>query len=77
MVQTTMSKQPTFKDIVDLVTGMKTRNVDHIFPDKIVTITNKFTNQGIEEMIIDDEDNVFIKFADGDEIMLPQFGVCI
>lgn len=60
--------------VMKLIKAMQVEGIDQIHPNKVAP-NSKFRNDAIDEMIIDDEGNVFLRTDDGEEICLPQLGI--
>lgn len=58
--------------VAKLVEAMQEKKVTHIFPSKVAS-NNKFRNEAIDELLIDDEGNVLLSIKDSDQVILPQF----
>lgn len=54
-----------------LVKEMNTKGVKHIYPKKISN--RKLRNEAIDEIIIDEDGNVFLLPTNSNEVILPQF----
>jgi hypothetical protein len=57
----------TMENVKAIVEEMKAKGLSHIFPNR------DLQNPDIEELIIDEEGNVFLLPVVGEEVMLPQF----
>lgn len=64
----------SLEDVRELVVVMKKRNMSHIYPSKISNASLR--NENISEIIIDEEDTVFIMIND-EPVMLPQFAMVV
>jgi len=58
----------------EIVVIMKKRKMNHIYPNKISNTSLR--NEIISEIIIDEEDTVFIMVND-EPVMLPQFAMVV
>lgn len=58
----------------EIVVVMKKRKMSHIYPNKISNASLR--NEIISEIIIDEEDTVFIMIND-EPVMLPQFAMVV
>jgi len=58
----------------EIVVIMKKRKMNHIYPNKISNTSLR--NEIISEIIIDEEDTVFVMVND-EPVMLPQFAMVV
>ena len=64
----------SLETVREIVVVMKKRNMNHIYPDKISNMSLR--NENISEIIIDEEDTVFMMVND-QPVMLPQFAMVV
>ncbi|AKQ08554.1 hypothetical protein PQE66_gp242 [Bacillus phage PBC2] len=64
----------SLEDVREIVVVMKKRNMSHIYPSKISNMSLR--NENISEIIIDEEDTVFMMVND-QPVMLPQFAMVV
>ncbi|UUV45907.1 hypothetical protein [Bacillus phage vB_BanS-Thrax3] len=64
----------SLEDVREIVVVMKKRNMNHIYPNKISNMSLR--NESISEIIIDEEDTVFMMVND-QPVMLPQFAMVV
>lgn len=64
----------SLETVREIVMVMKKRKMNHIYPNKISNTSLR--NEIISEIIIDEEDTVFM-MVKGEEVMLPQFAMVV
>lgn len=64
----------SLETVREIVVVMKKRNMNHIYPNKISNTSLR--NENISEIIIDEEDTVFM-MVNEEPVMLPQFAMVV
>jgi len=64
----------SLETVREIVMVMKKRKMNHIYPNKISNTSLR--NEIISELIIDEEDTVFM-MVEGEPVMLPQFAMVV
>lgn len=64
----------SLEDVREIVMVMKKRKMSHIYPNKISNTSLR--NENISEIIIDEEDTVFM-MVNEEPVMLPQFAMVV
>ncbi|AYP68233.1 hypothetical protein PQE75_gp101 [Bacillus phage vB_BcoS-136] len=61
----------SFESVVIIVSEMIRKGIDQAYPSKVYI--GKLKNEAIDEVVIDDDGNVFLKPVNSNEVMLPSF----
>lgn len=57
--------------IYTIVKEMKKKGLEQVYPNKV--IKGNLMNEAIQEVVIDEEGNVFLQPVNSNEVMLPEY----